>query len=231
MLSTYVTLFVALLFTGNNNGADAFTSAVSISVSSRPSIAFASPAGSSSLQMAGFGGAGGGGKSASSKKKKDNTKNKNKLKPKRQWNQYLDMKDSKSIPVAVRANADDWLEVGAVKSKDNAHTEAAVIRHRVLISDHSRRMFPTQILPKDKLEFAFQQQQEEQGDDWVAVDNDGAKADMPDDVDRLIGFEGHAEPSGFYKHSTEKLSDMTVSNFGAMKNKGITGHVRPEVHD
>lgn len=151
------------------------------------------------LQMAGFGASDG------DKKKKDKV-----LKPKRQWNQYNAMKGSKSIPVAVRVvDSADWLEVGAVKSKDNANTEAAVIRHRVLIAEHSRRMFPVQVLSKSKLEWAYK----DDNDDWVSV----GKVEMPSGIDKLIGFEGLADPSGFYAHTTEKISDKTVASFGKTK--------------
>jgi hypothetical protein len=165
---------------------------------------------STSIYMAGFGGAA---KKGSKKKE---------LKPKTQWDRYTDLKTT-SVSVAVRVmDTSEWFPVGAVRSQDDAHTEAAVIRHRVLITDHARRMFPIQILAKDKVEFAFMQ-----GEEWVVA----GKVDMPDDIDKRIGFVGLADPSGFYARSRKMLSDNTVSGFDSMKKKGITGHVGFEVHD
>jgi hypothetical protein len=175
---------------------------------------------SSSLPMAGFGSA--------PKKAKNSKKTDIKLKPKQQWDRYIgDLKGSESVRVGVkiidRSDAGaEWMEVGSVKSKDDAYTEAAVIRHRVLIADHSRRLFPLQIFAKDKLEWGYMQ-----GEEWVVA----GKVTMPDDIDKLIGFEGLPDPSGFYSCNTERLVDNSVGGYAKMKKKGITGHVSMEVHD
>jgi len=62
-----------------------------------------------------------------------------KIKPKAQWDRYTDMKKEPIVRVAVRKDGDDeeWLEVGRVRSKDNAFTEIAVARQRALIADVS----------------------------------------------------------------------------------------------
>lgn len=168
----------------------------------------------SSIHMAGFGGA----PKKGSKKKE--------LKPKTQWDRYTDLKTtSVSVRVAVRVmdSGSEWFPVGAVRSKDDTHTEAAVIRHRVLIADHARRMFPIQILAKDKVEFAYARE----GDEWAVA----GKVDMPDDIDKNIGFEGLADPSGFYARSNNMFSEGKAPGFDSMKKKGITGHTGFEVHD
>ena len=76
------------------------------------------------LQMAGGFGSG-------PKKKKEV-----KLKPKQQWDRYLDFKKEKKVRVAVRVvGGEEWLEVGSVKSKDNGFTEISVARQRALIAE------------------------------------------------------------------------------------------------
>ena len=68
-----------------------------------------------------------------------------KLKPKAQWDRFLGMKGAEStrIRVAVRTvnnseeeEEDEWLQVGHVKSVNNAYTELAVARQRALICRH-----------------------------------------------------------------------------------------------
>lgn len=157
------------------------------------------------VTMAGFGGAAPKKKGAS-KKKKDV-----KLKPKQQWDRYMsdDLKVFDAVRVAVR-NDGDWFEVGTIKSKDNAYTEAAVVRQRMLIAEHARRLFPVQFLAKDKLEWAYcatspkpEGDEEEQNDDeWVLAPN--KVEGMPDDVDKQIGFQGLPDLTGFYAFSVKK---------------------------
>ena len=76
-----------------------------------------------------FGGFGGDDKN---KKKKEV-----KLKPKQQWDRFLDMKKEKKIRVAVQVSEadDEWLEIGNVRSKEDKHTEYAVARQRALIAE------------------------------------------------------------------------------------------------
>ena len=89
------------------------------------------------VSMAGFASADG----DSNKKKKEM-----KLKPKQQWDRFASLKKETSVLVAVRVvGQEDWLEVGRVKSKDNASIEAAVAKQRVIIAEHSRRLFPLQV--------------------------------------------------------------------------------------
>mmetsp|Transcript_51366 Transcript_51366/g.60037 ORF Transcript_51366/g.60037 Transcript_51366/m.60037 type:complete len:252 (-) Transcript_51366:87-842(-) len=189
-----------------------------------------------SLQMAGFGG-GASAKKGGNKKNKKDTINLKLLKPKQQWDRYTSsaMKGFDSIRVAVRVvrtiNSDttdegSWLEVGAVKSKENAYTEAAVIRHRVLIADHARRMFPLQVLAKDKLEWGYSTTAARDEDEDVVVEWTvaGKVDDMPADIDKLIGFQGLPEQTGFYARSTESKGigqTGTQADFDTMMAKRI----------
>jgi hypothetical protein len=204
--------------------------------------AFASTTSSSSslLEMAsgGFGASSSSSSSASASSSSKNNKGRgsnkkkdSKLKPKQQWDRYGDLKASETVRVAVRIIDDSseqqqrqqqqqqWLLVGTVKSKDNAYTEAAVIRHRVLIAEHARRIFPLQISAKDKLEWAYRTSNTamapEEG--WVVA---GKVENLPDDIDKLIGFEGLPDPTGFYARSTEKLGYRSVADFNNMMKKG-----------
>jgi hypothetical protein len=97
------------------------------------------------LFLAGFGSSGTSSTSSSKEKK---------LKPKQQWDRYNALRQENKFRVAVRvANIEsnaatneetstaeqsgvgEWLEVGRVKSKDNAMTELAVAQQRGLIVD------------------------------------------------------------------------------------------------
>jgi hypothetical protein len=93
-------------------------------------IAASGPASTTtSLAMAGFGA------DDKSKKKKET-----KLKPKQQWDRFSDLKKEEKIRVAVKAvdsDSGDWLEVGFVRSAENAYTDFAVARQRSLIIEVS----------------------------------------------------------------------------------------------
>ena len=198
---------------------------------------------STSIGMAGFGGA----SSSSSKKKKKKTStesSKKPLKPRKQWGLFLgdDLKDADTIRVAVRPlsgiGKNKWFEVGAVKSKDNSHTDAAVIRHRSLINDHARRMFPTQILASDKLEYGYtaaddgDSNDDASEEDWTLLSK---VEQMPENIDAIIGFKGNPDPSGFYAFTEGtglKAGDNTDQHgYLNMKSKAITGHTGHEIHD
>lgn len=197
-------------------------------------------ASSGSLQMAGFG--------ASSKKGKSNQKDrssttaKKKIKPRQQWDNFIsdDLKTSDSVRVAVRvvssSSPDNWFEAGAIKSKDNAYTEASVIRHRMLIADHAKRLYPLQILPNDKLEwgYSYSKSDIEESDSVCEWKIAGKVEVMPDDIDKMIGFKGLPDPSGFYSSSQTSAavgSGRAPSDYLNMKNKAISVVNRLEVHD
>lgn len=96
------------------------------------------PSSSTCLGMAGgFGGSSS--KTSNKNNSSNNSKDAIKLKPKQQWDRHVDLKADK-FPVAVRkveSPDTEWLTVGTVKSQDNAHTAAAVVRQRALIADVS----------------------------------------------------------------------------------------------
>jgi hypothetical protein len=152
----------------------------------------------SSLPMAGFG--------------KGSEKKETKLKPKQMWDRYTgdDLKASKIVRVGVHVVDDEagvieWMEIGTVKSKDDAYTEIAVIRQKALIADHARRMFPLQIFAKDTLEWGYMQ-----GEEWSVA----GKAAMPDDIEKLIGFQGLPEPTGFYNFNKATVIDNSALDGG-----------------
>lgn len=185
--------------------------------------------------MAGFGAASSSSSSSSKgkNKKKDGSKKSTKLKPKKQWDRYMSegLKSADAIQVAVRVvGSKKWLSVGEIKSKDNAHTDAAVIRHRALIGDHGRRMFPAEVLAIDKLEYGYATTNSSDDDhEWTVVEKGEA---MPDDIDKMIGFRGFPDLTGFYSSSGKAATgDSKQDGYGKMKNKGITGITALEVHD
>ena len=183
--------------------------------------------------MAGFGASSSKGKGS----KKDSGKNAGKLKPRKQWDVFIsnDLKTADSVRVAVRVlergSAKKWFSVGEIKSKDNAYTEAAVSRHRVLIADHARRMFPAEVLTIDKLDFGYTTDPVDDTEEceWKIA---GAVKDLPADIDKMIGFRGYPDRTGFYASSGKAATqDTTQDGYANMKNKGITGISRLEIHD
>jgi hypothetical protein len=155
---------------------------------SRGLTATATATATSSLQMAGgFGAA----------PKKGDTKKTKDLKPKQQWDRYSALKTAEAIAVAVRVvdstPANEWMQVGFVRSKGNVYTGEAVTRQRLLIAEHARRLYPLKVGTKDTLEWAYVNKD----DQPVTV----SKLDMPADIEKMIGFVGLEDPSGFYKKS------------------------------
>jgi len=156
---------------------------------------------STSLFMAGFGGS----SSSSKKKGKRDKKTTVVLKPKQQWDRFLSWKKSTSVMVAVRVANDDstlgqWLEVGKIKSEDDKYTEIAVVSQRGIIAEHSKRLYPLKVLPKDKVEWGFSSSSTPEQGDWSLANKD-VLSDAPAGVEKLVGFEGKPDPSsGFYCH-------------------------------
>jgi hypothetical protein len=160
------------------------------------------------LYMAGFGAA-----ASSSSSSGDSA---SKLKPKGQWDRYLDLKQATSHTVGVKAasaeesdNDGDWLVVGQVRCRDETLLTAAVARQRGLIADHAKRLFPLKVTPQIKLAWGYFQTT---GDvatpvdggavsgKWVVVDPKAADAVAGQkDFDKSIGYEGTPDPStGYY---------------------------------
>jgi Family of unknown function (DUF6523) len=157
------------------------------------------------LGMAGFASA----SSDGSKKKKEI-----KLKPKQQWDRYTNLKKETSFLVAVRVvGEEDWLEVGRVKAKDNLQVEMAVAKQRVIIAEHSRRLFPLQIPKDSKVEWAIRQTEPEEK--WILVDKSVLDT-APDGLEKDVGFEGRPDPaSGFYcLYNRGRLVDGSAAKEG-----------------
>lgn len=182
--------------------------------------------------MAGFGASSSKGKTT----KKDNGKKSTKLKPKKQWDRYTseDLKSADSIRVAVRVverGPAKWFSAGEIKSKDNAYTEAAVIRHRALIADHARRMFPAEVLMIDELDWGYTTDTDDDSEkcEWKVV---GKVEDMPAGIDKMIGFRGFPDLTGFYSSSGKAATgDTKQDGYSKMKSQGRTGLTALEVHD
>ena len=182
------------------------------------------------LLMAGFGS-----KTSSTSKGKKKKATTNKLKPKKQWDRFMseDLSSSDAIRVGVRViDGSTWYEVGEIKTKDNQHTDAGIIKHRTLISDHARRMFPAEMakVGANNIEYGYVTTTDGDGDDEWTIAN---KIDvMPTDIDKLIGFRGYPDLTGFYSSSGKAATgDTSQDGYSKMKNKGITGITAYEVHD
>lgn len=60
---------------------------------------------------------------------------------------------------------------------------------------HARRLFPLQVSPQAKVEWAFRA---DDAADWSVVAS-VSMDDLPDNIDKIIGFEGRPDPaSGYY---------------------------------
>jgi hypothetical protein len=163
----------------------------------------------SSLQMAGFGAA----------PKKDKKQKSSVLKPRQQWDRYVALKTSEGIPVAVGVvdpttptsdSQIEWLQVGLVRSKDNAYTEEAVTRQRLIIGEHARRCYPHKILPKDTLGYSYLNK----GDQLVVVGKAGVWGEvekMPAGIEKDCGFVGIPDKTGFYARSSGAMDDNSVT--------------------
>jgi hypothetical protein len=139
---------------------------------------------------------------------------------KQQWDRYLALKTSEGFAVAVSVvdltstptptsdSQIEWLQVGIVRSKGNAFTEEAVMRQRLLIAEHARRVYPLKVLAKDTLDWAYLNK-----DDQLVVVGKSlfGKVKMPADIEKMIGFVGLPDKSGFYMRSSEGLIDNAVT--------------------
>lgn len=99
------------------------------------------------MMAGGFGGSGGGkglgkkdaAKGSASTATSTTIAKQIKLKPKQQWDRYMDLKAEAKIPVGIRIKNDeeskDWMGVGHVRSKDGAYTTVSVALQRALIAE------------------------------------------------------------------------------------------------
>lgn len=158
------------------------------------------PINSSSLSPL-YAGFGGGGTTSSKKKKGKSTETK--LKPKQQWDRYVELKDEPATAVGVRVEGtDEWLDVGDVKSREAEDTPRAVFRQRALIGEHARRLHPGPLASKPKIQWGYRvapAEGEGEGEEgrWAAVD--GSCVEDVDDADqglpKRVGFRGRPDPA------------------------------------
>ena len=83
---------------------------------------------------------------------------------------------------------------------------------------HARRLFPLQISPKDRIEWAYW---DADGEDWIIAGKEALEGDLPKGLEKLIGFEGRPDPAtGFYcMYNEGKLvtSDEDMKNRSSKK--------------
>jgi len=204
--------------------------------SSRSSQSISSSSSSTRLFGGGFGGGGGSNKKSDKKKSKKggggggsggssgSSGSGNALKPKQQWDRYLDLKKETKVRVAVRPTSSsssssdssqssqtttdsdsEWLEVGRVKSKQDKYTELAVVRQRAIIAEHAKRLYPLQVSSKKpSIEWSYFSDED---DCWLVPDksilSDEAVSKIVETegvgLEKVIGFEGRPDPAtGYY---------------------------------
>jgi hypothetical protein len=190
--------------------------------------------------MAGFG---------TSKDISTNNKKDAKLKAKSQWDRYLDLKTCTKFTVGVRIKNDDsstststatnsqqWMEVGRVRSVDNAHTEVAIARQRALIAEHSKRLYPLLIPTNAMLEWGYISAGEKKvidGSDedndaitpvWTTVDikaisNTEVITANEENIEKKIGFEGIPDrATGYYCFYNQGRIVESTADVGDNKN-------------
>lgn len=214
--SRVISLFIFLFATVSCSSAFIVTTRTTSRRTSTSTIKSTVPIpGSTILHMAGFGG--GSSNSKNKKKNKKNTPQKktSTLKPKQQWDRYAkNLKAATAFKVGVRVVNDDstdndtdtenenkWLETGKVKSDNNESTEIAVAMQRGIIAEHSKRLYPLKVLPKDKVEWAFSTSFTPEQADWTLINVKDVAQNAPSGIEKIIGFEGKPDPaSGFYCH-------------------------------
>eukprot|EP01082_Thalassiosira_pseudonana_P006708 g6115.t1 g6115 contig20:831730-832702(-) len=152
----------------------------------------------SSALKAGFGG---GGTSAKKDKKKSGGASLPKLKAKSQWDRYADLKSCEKIQVGVRIKGtEEWMQVGRVRSENDAFSEVAVARQRALIAEHAKRLYPVQLPANSVLEWGYLTPSNDDDSEgkWTIVDK-SVGDDAPSGVEKKIGFEGISDKAtGFY---------------------------------
>jgi len=178
-----------------------------------PIITQYSPSSPSSLSMAGFG-ASNNSKKANSKKKSSGTKPAEKLKPKTQWDRYKSLKEASSVTVGMRVmyegdEVGKWRSIGLVRSEGDEFTEMAISLQKGIIGEHAKRLHPLQFLPKDTVQWAYSPNtntNESEIDDWTILTD---KLELSPGADKKVGFEGNADPSGYYSKAGTKGYDGT----------------------
>jgi len=201
------------------------TTTTATTTASTPIITHYSP--SSPLSMAGFGGGGSstGSKKGGGKKKGGgggmgggaSTSSSSKLKPKTQWDRYKSLKEASSVTVAMRVmyegtEVGKWRTIGTVRSEGDEFTEMAVALQKGIITEHAKRLHPLQFLPKDTVQWAYSSNTnantDDTDDDWIIINE---KLELPPGADKKVGFQGNADPSGYYAQAGAKGYDGTAA--------------------
>jgi hypothetical protein len=164
--------------------------------------------------LAGFG------KSSEKNKKKAASSSTAALKPKSQWDRFKDFKQSTAIRVAVRKINGAWMEVGRIKAKEDTLDAqiAAVTLQRALIAEHAKRLYPLQILNKDKIEWGYAASTSSSEDDeFIAINVKQVKFDGFDP--KSVGFEGTPDPvTGYYCHYENGIMGAKAVNVDKSTN-------------
>jgi len=91
---------------------------------------------------------------------------------------------------------DEWFPVGHVRAQEGVSVEVAVARQRALLADHAARLFPLRISKNARVEWGYQDGEEET---WIKVDKAVLEGDATEALEKKIGYEGTPDPStGFY---------------------------------
>lgn len=200
-LSSWSSLLISACLASSFSNVASFAPALpsaSVAINRGPDAAPSGARAPTALSMAGFGG--GGSSKKQGKKGGASGPKVPKLKAKAQWDRYADLKQCKKVTVGVRIKSDDdssaneWMEVGRVRSEGDEHTEVAVARQRALIAEHSKRLYPVQIPANAVLEWGYLDGEES----WTVVDKSKGD-DAPSGIEKKIGFEGISDKAtGFY---------------------------------
>ncbi|EED90093.1 predicted protein [Thalassiosira pseudonana CCMP1335] len=139
--------------------------------------------------------------SAKKDKKKSGGASLPKLKAKSQWDRYADLKSCEKIQVGVRIKGtEEWMQVGRVRSENDAFSEVAVARQRALIAEHAKRLYPVQLPANSVIEWGYLTPSNDDDSEgkWTIVDK-SVGDDAPSGVEKKIGFEGISDKAtGFY---------------------------------
>jgi len=146
-----------------------------------------------------------------------------KLKPKTQWDRYLNLKKSSAFYVAARLvnegdsgdseeGGGDWFSVGAVRSEGDEFTEAAVGLQKGIIMEHAKRLYPLKFLPKSKVQFGYSSILD--STEYTLITD---KSDTTSGIEKKIGFEGNADPSGYYG----RTGSMGYDGVAGKKDRGF----------
>lgn len=161
------------------------------------------------------------------------------LKPKAQWDRFLDLKQDGSsschntLRVAVRKmGTEEWLEAGRVRAKDDSLEGliAAVTVQRSLIAEHAKRLFPLRIQSKDKIEWGYSlietsDTSSASSSSYIPINVKQVMEEIQDDVDyKVMGFEGTPDvATGYYCNYGQGMMGPKVVNLMDTTNNASQG--------